>query len=536
MLTASNPLYRVFCVVMAVLLLFPAIALAEPNVPGEVTSVTISAPTTAAPVYVKAGGVVPVTYLTDGDGAGTVRYWLGATTMLAEEAVTLPVSKTINLTIPAGTTAGPWDLTVEANKTRAGQLGAGTADRPASSSTTPHRLCPNTTLIQPNGGEYLLVGAAYDIKWDAAKIVEPNLAGIDLELWVGGVFNSTIASNLQGNTGLFNWTVTPMVTQQAKVKLIAKDKAGSAASDESDNYFTIFNTDATPPVVSVTAPLDNAYVTANSVTVSADASDAESGITKVVFEFSKDGAAWSAIGTDMSAPFSLNWDVTGLADGTKVWVKATAHNGAGASAFDTNGNILIDRSKPAVSVTAPANGALVAGCHTWKADAADAASGIASVEFWSSTDGTTWNPGNVDTAAPYEQAVCFGDGSVWVKAKATNGVGLTNESAVNKYTVDSDRARDQDDDLDPAERRRRLADRHAVHDQVEQGRHHRREPCRQPHHAVADAGRRGHVHPDRRRAGEHRLLQLVRIGHPERQLVGQDRRDRQGRQPVHGHE
>ena len=93
MRTASNPLYRVFCVVMAVLLLFPAVALAEPNVPGGCHAVTITAPTTAAPAYVKAGGVVPVTYSTDGEGAGTVRYWLGATTKLAEEAVTLPVRK-----------------------------------------------------------------------------------------------------------------------------------------------------------------------------------------------------------------------------------------------------------------------------------------------------------------------------------------------------------------------------------------------------------------------------------------------------------
>jgi hypothetical protein len=61
MRTASNALYRAFCVVMALMLLFPAIALAEPNVPGEVTGVTITAPTTAAPAYVKAGGVVPVT-------------------------------------------------------------------------------------------------------------------------------------------------------------------------------------------------------------------------------------------------------------------------------------------------------------------------------------------------------------------------------------------------------------------------------------------------------------------------------------------
>jgi hypothetical protein len=435
MRTASSALYRTVCVVMALMLLFPAIALAEPNVPGEVTVVTVTAPTTAAPAFVKAGGVVPVTYSTDGEGAGTVRYWLGASTKLAEEAVTLPVAKTVNLTIPAGTADGPWDLTVEANKT--GQANWVQATQSTSiivDSSAP--VVPNNTLLQPNGGEYLQVGAAYDIKWDAAKIVETNLAGIDLELWVGGAFHSTIASGL-GNTGGFAWTVSPMVTQQAKVRLVVKDVVGNSGADESDKVFTIFNTDATPPAVAVTGPLDNAYITGNSATVSADASDPESGVSKVVFEYSKDGGAWTAIGTDMAAPYVLNWDVSGLADGAKLTVRATAHNGAGASAWDTNGNIVIDRSKPGVAITAPANGALVAGCHTWKADASDAQSAVASVQFWYSTNGTDWIASSTDVAAPYEENVCFGDGFVWVKGLATNGAGLTSESAAIKYEVDA---------------------------------------------------------------------------------------------------
>ncbi len=85
--SASNRLYRAFCVVMAVLLLFPALALAEPSVPGDVTALNITSPTTAAPAYVKAGSVVVVTWDTGGTGVGSgdVRYWLGGTISLGQE-------------------------------------------------------------------------------------------------------------------------------------------------------------------------------------------------------------------------------------------------------------------------------------------------------------------------------------------------------------------------------------------------------------------------------------------------------------------
>lgn len=430
-----RPLYRVLNIVIAILLLFPAIVLAAPDVPGDVTAVTITAPTTAAPAFVKVGAVLPVTFSTDGTGPGTIRYWLGGTIKLAEEAVTLPVAKTMNLTIPAGVTDGPWDLSVEAKNI--GQDSWVSAVQPTSvivDSTLP--VVAADTLIQPNGGEYLQVGSAYDIKWDPTKITEANLAGIDLELWVAGAFHSTIAAGLS-NTGTFAWTVAPMVTQQAKVKLVAKDKAGGVASDESNAVFAIFNTDNTPPAVNVTAPLDDAFITTNTVVVAATATDVESGITKVVFEYSKDGVAWTAIGTDVAAPFSLDWNVTALADGTKVWVRATAHNGVGASAWDSNANILIDRSTPTVAITAPAAGALVAGTHMWKADAADAHSGIVGVTFWYSNTVAGWQMDGTDATAPYEATFIAPSGPVWVKAAATNGAGLTTESAVVKYMVDA---------------------------------------------------------------------------------------------------
>ncbi len=353
------------------------------------------------------------------------------------------MAKTINLTIPVGTAEGQWDLTVEAKAT--GQANWFAAVQPTSivvDNSAP--VVPANTLLQPNGGEYLHVGDAYNITWDAAKIVEANLAGIDLELWVAGAFHSKIATGL-GNTGTYAWTVPAMVTQQAKVKLVVTDKAGSMGSDMSDKDFTIFNTDDSPPMVNVTAPPDNAYLVNSSVTVSADASDAESGITKVVFEYSKDnGATWAAIGTDVAAPYTMSWNLAGFADGTKLIVKATAHNGAGAFASDTNGGLVIDRGKPAVTLTAPANGALLGASFEVKADASDVGSGIQGVTFYYSIDsGVTWVAlGAADTTAPYSAAfsapwAAADSTAVWFKASAVDNAGWSNESGINKVTVDN---------------------------------------------------------------------------------------------------
>jgi V8-like Glu-specific endopeptidase len=83
-----------------------------------------------------------------------------------------------------------------------------------------------------------------------------------------------------------------------------------------------------PPTVSFTAPAANATVS-GSVTVSANASDPDGSVAKVVFEL-PDGTSV----TRSSAPFSVSWDST-LAQNGSHTLRATATDNAGATTTTT---------------------------------------------------------------------------------------------------------------------------------------------------------------------------------------------------------
>jgi endo-1,4-beta-D-glucanase Y len=93
-------------------------------------------------------------------------------------------------------------------------------------------------------------------------------------------------------------------------------------------------TSNTPPVVSLTAPADNAQVTvATSVTVSATATDNE-GLSKVEFY-----AGTTLIGSDTSSPYSINW--TAPATAQSVVLKAVATDTDGATATSATKDISV---------------------------------------------------------------------------------------------------------------------------------------------------------------------------------------------------
>ena len=86
--------------------------------------------------------------------------------------------------------------------------------------------------------------------------------------------------------------------------------------------------DTTAPLVSVSAPTPGSVVAGSAVTVSASASD-NVGVTGVQFKL--DGANLGA--EDTSAPYSISWDTTGVANGPHT-LTAVARDSA------TNVNVL----------------------------------------------------------------------------------------------------------------------------------------------------------------------------------------------------
>ena len=121
--------------------------------------------------------------------------------------------------------------------------------------------------------------------------------------------------------------------------------------------------DTQNPTVSITSPPSGStYTSAQTVTISASASD-NVGVTKV--EFYK-GATLR--GTDTSAPYAHNWTFTDIENGTHNWT-AKAFDGAGNSAVSSIVSLTVniaapDTQNPTVSISSPPSGSTYTSAQT----------------------------------------------------------------------------------------------------------------------------------------------------------------------------
>lgn len=143
-------------------------------------------------------------------------------------------------------------------------------------------------------------------------------------------------------------------------------------------FFGLDNSDAVPPVVSLTAPAAGTTVS-GTVTVSATATD-NVGVARV--EFLIDGAL---AGSDASAPYGYSWNTAAVANGAHT-VQARALDAAGNVASSTALTVTVtggieDTTPPTVNLVFPGNGSSVSGTITLAADADDDF-GVSAVEFF----------------------------------------------------------------------------------------------------------------------------------------------------------
>jgi len=427
---------------VALALSAPGASLAAPAAQDPVTTVTVTWPTNAPAVYIKAGGSFTTSYSTDGASdplAGSVKYQLGLNTIYGPFNATLPVvNKTDTVVVPLGTADGVYDFQVlAANLGQTDWIAGLKKDSVIVDSTAPR--VPTNTLISPNGGEFWAINSCHDIVWNAAGITDQFRLLIDLELWIGGVKVGNIATGLP-NASPYNWCLNPAlvtITDQAKVKLIATDPAGNSASDTSDNNFTIFAVDKTAPSCTWVAPAAG-YVK-GTVPVQANAADAESGIRQVVFQLSSNaGSTWSNLATVVTLPYSTSLNTTAYADGSSLLLRAACTNGAQVSVSTDPVQVIVDNSGPATAMNAVP--ACIKGTASLGATASDAHSGIAQVLFQDSLDGAAWSDILAATGAPYGAAfntLTVPDGKIWFRDIASNGAGLTATSAAVTSRVDN---------------------------------------------------------------------------------------------------
>jgi chitodextrinase len=180
------------------------------------------------------------------------------------------------------------------------------------------------------------------------------------------------------------------------------------------------------PVVAVTRPISGATVSGR-ITIAANATD-NVGVMGV--QFKRNG---SNLGSeDKTAPYSIEWDTKGAANGTHT-ITAVARDKS-ASTTSTAVTITVsnsgpdqsDTTSPAVSVSAPAGGSTASGTITVTANASDNV-GVAGVQF--KVDGV--DVGAEDTGAPYSvqwNTTSAANGNHGITAVARDGAGNSTTS------------------------------------------------------------------------------------------------------------
>ena len=198
----------------------------------------------------------------------------------------------------------------------------------------------------------------------------------------------------------------------------------------------IFTSVSNPPVniaptVSLTAPTNNATLTApTSITISANAADADGTISKIEF-FN----GTTLLNSDATAPYSFAW--TNVTTGTyNITAKATDNLGATTTtaAVSVTVTSTADTQAPTVSLTSPANGATynAAASINIAANASDNV-GVTKVEFYNGTTLLT-----SDATAPYAFTwTNVAAGNYSITAKAYDASGNTKTSTAVSVTVNT---------------------------------------------------------------------------------------------------
>jgi len=183
-----------------------------------------------------------------------------------------------------------------------------------------------------------------------------------------------------------------------------------------------------PPTVSLSSPVSgSAFSAPAAVTIAATAADSDGTIAKVEYY---NGA--TLLGTSTAAPYSFTW--SNVAAGSYN-ITAKAYDNAGAATLSAARpiTVTVGNLAPAVSLTSPANGAvLTAGVPlTLTASASDRDGAIAKVEFY--LGGFVMG---VSTAAPYTlTSPAPGAGTYTFTAKAYDNNGAVTESAPISFTL-----------------------------------------------------------------------------------------------------
>ena len=193
---------------------------------------------------------------------------------------------------------------------------------------------PSVAVTAPNGGEAIEAGSTFTITWTASDGSGIDFFGIAYSSDAGSTF--TDIDIVPGDQRSYLWNVPIILTDQALIKIRARDNMGNFGFDQSDGLFTI--ADTTPPLVAVTAPNGGEILLDSTFTITWTASDT-SGLAGFELFYSTDaGSIYTIIDTVGGGLRSYLWNVP-LVTTERALIKVRATDIVGNFAADVSNGL-----------------------------------------------------------------------------------------------------------------------------------------------------------------------------------------------------
>jgi chemotaxis methyl-accepting protein methylase len=219
-------------------------------------------------------------------------------------------------------------------------------------------------------------------------------------------------------------------------RVVATDSLGNAGASTAVFSRRIDNTDPSVTMGSLAAKLTG------SISLTSTPSDGGgSGVASVQYEYKpSSGSTWTPACSSASTPYSCSFNTAFVTDGDYDFRAVATDNIGRTGTSAVVGSHRIDNTDPTVTMTAPA--ANLGGTVTLSSTAADAGSGVASVQYqYKLSSDSTWSDACWSSSSPFScwfDTSALADGLYDFRAVATDQVARTATSAaVTSRRVDN---------------------------------------------------------------------------------------------------
>ncbi|MBO9703726.1 MAG: cellulase family glycosylhydrolase [Sporocytophaga sp.] len=320
----------------------------------KLPSISITAPVNNTVLQSPATNVILSADATDSDGAITKVEFYNGNTLLGTDT-SAPYSFTW-----ASVTAGKYTITAQATDDKGGVT-------ISSSVLLIVNQAPSVSIISPSNNASFVAPASVVINGDAT---DADGSITKVEFYSG---STLIGTDL---TAPYAYTLSDLPVGTYSVTIKATDNNGATTTSAAVSFKVNENQ---PSVIQVKSPTDNSTVKVGaSVNFDISVSDPDGGIAKVEYY---DGT--TLIGTSSTAPFNINWTVSGTGS-HNITIKVTDSNG-GVTISSPLALTAVANQSPTVKITSPKNNAILLSSESiiLTADASDADGNVSKVEFYS---------------------------------------------------------------------------------------------------------------------------------------------------------